>query len=129
MAQQASESLRRAQRAEGCVVLIFSTKDEFLEHYREVALSLGFVPMTVETPDAAIAILRLMVVAFVVIDQSSGIQATRTILKRVQQDQAHALALVVAQEPDPRFRREALSLGAAEYLDHPAAPEDFVYAF
>lgn len=129
MGRQASESLTRTEGAEGCVVLVFSTDRDFLEHYRGVFLSLGFVPITAATVEAALAILRLMVVAFVVVDQSSGMEADRNILKRVQSAQPHALALVIAQQPDADFRREALALGAAEYLRHPADPKDFAHAF
>lgn len=129
MGRQVSESSTRTDGAEGCVVLVFSTDRDFLEHYRGVFLSLGFVPITAATVEAALAILRLMVVAFVVVDQSSGMEADRNILKRVQSAQPHALALVIAQQPDAHFRREALALGAAEYLHHPADPKDFAHAF
>ncbi|HET9179068.1 MAG TPA: hypothetical protein VFQ24_11985 [Terriglobia bacterium] len=129
MGPQVSESSARSESAEGCVVLVFSTDRDFLEHYRGVFLSLGFVPITAATVEAALAILRLMVVAFVVVDQSSGIEADRNILKRVQSAQPHALALVIAEQPDPLFRREALALGAAEYLHHPADSKDFAHAF
>lgn len=129
MGRQVSEFSTRTEGAEGCVVLVFSTDRDFLEHYRGVFLSLGFVPITAATVEAALAILRLMVVAFVVVDQSSGMEADRNILKRVQSAQPHALALVIAQEPDALFRREALALGAAEYLHHPADSKDFAQAF
>ncbi len=128
MAQQETETSLRTESAKGCVVLVFSTKRDFLEHYRGVFSSLGLVPITVTTAVAAAAILRLMIVGFVVVDQSNGSRANRKILTRVHDDQPHALALVVAQEPDPHFRREALALGAAEYLNHPVAPDDFVQA-
>src|SRR5690242_1289204 len=91
MGRQVSEFSTRTEGAEGCVVLVFSTDRDFLEHYRGVFLSLGFVPITAATVEAALAILRLMVVAFVVVDQSSGMEADRNILKRVQSAQPHAL--------------------------------------
>lgn len=129
MDRQVCESSSTPESAEGCVVLVYSTDRDFLEHYRGVFLSLGFVPITAATLEAAMAILRLMVIAFAVVDQSSGIEANRNILRRIQISQPHAVALVVAEESDPHFRREALALGAAEYLHHPADPKDFAHAF
>lgn len=129
MGRQEFRSSTRTDGAEGCVVLVFSTDRDFLEHYRGVFLSLGFVPITAATVEAAMAILRVMVVAFVVVDQSSGMEANRNVLKRVQHAQPRALALVIADALDPHFRYEALSLGAAEYLHHPVDPKDFAHAF
>ncbi len=48
--------------------------------------------------------------------------------ERAQHVQPHALALVIAQDPDPDFPGEALALGAADYLHHRAAPDDFARA-
>ena len=129
MAQQTLESSIRAEDVKGCVVLVFSAERDFLDHYREVFLSLGLVPITATSVAAAIAILKLMVVAMVVIDQSSGTPAVRKILKRAHKVQPHALGFVIGQDPELRFGSEESLLGPAKFLDHPAAPKDFAHVF
>jgi ActR/RegA family two-component response regulator len=128
MIQEIQESSNLAGDVAGCVVLIFSKDRSFLDHYREIFVSLGFVPITATTAEAALAILRLMVVAFVVVDQSSGIPESRKILEHARDAQRHGLVLVIAREANPHFRCEALALGAVEYLIHPVVPDDFVHA-
>jgi DNA-binding NtrC family response regulator len=129
MAQQALESTVRAEGAEGCVVLVVSTGRDFLDHYRKVFLSLGLVPITATSARAATAILNLMVVAMVVIDQRNGTQAVHKVLKRAHDLQPHALGFVIGHDPDFRLPHEAPAPEVAEYLDHPAAAQDFVHAF
>ncbi len=129
MAQQAVESSVLAEGVEGCVVLVVSTERDFLDHYREVFLALGLVPITATSVAAATAILNLMIVAMVVVDQRNGVPAVRKILKRVQNSQPHALGFVIGQDPELRLPSEARALGGAEFLDHPADAQDFLHAF
>lgn len=114
--------------APGCVVLIFSTDRGFSIHNCETFISLGFKPLTASTPEAATALLRLLVMSLVVLDQQSGTAECRQILRYAQDLQYHAPVLVIARASDGNFRHEALSLGAADYLDHPALPEDIIHA-
>lgn len=129
MAQQAMESPVLAEGVEGCVVLVVSAERDFLDHYREVFLALGLVPITATSAAAATSILNLMIVAMVVVDQRNGVPAVRKILKRVQNSQPHALGFVIGQDPELRLPSEARALGGAEFLDHPAGAQDFVHAF
>lgn len=119
---------RLQEEVEGCVALIFSGDREFLDHYQELFMKLGFAPVTASTPEAALAILRLTIVTFVVVDQGGRIFESRGVLERARETQRHAPALVITRKPDPNFRHEALALGAVDYLDHPAHPDDIVHA-
>lgn len=56
----------------GCAVLIFSAERAFIEHYCGMFISLGFKPVAATTVDEAVAFLRLLVVAVVVVDRASG---------------------------------------------------------
>lgn len=112
----------------GCAVLIFSTDRTFIEHYRVLFRSLGFSPVTVTTPEAALAILRLMVVALVVVDFEDGPFDSRQILEGARSTQYYAPVLVIGRKSDQDFREQALALGAADYLDHPAHPDDIIHA-
>lgn len=129
MAHQTVESSVRAGSVDGCVVLVVSTERDFLDHYREVFRALGLVPITATSVAAAMAILNLMIVAMVVVDQRNGLPDVRKVLKRAQNAQPHALGFVIGQDPELRLPNAALELGAAEYLDHPAAAQDFAQAF
>lgn len=113
---------------EGCVALIFSGDRNFLKYYRELFKKLGFAPVTATTPEAALAILRFTIVAFVVVDQGGATFESRHVLERARQTQQHAPVLVITRKLDPHFRHEVLALGAADYLDHPALPDDIVHA-
>ncbi len=113
----------------GCPVLIFSSDEDFVDHHRRTLLSLGFVPITAATAEAALAVLRLSVIALVVVDEDEGLCASREILRRAREIQQHAPVLVVGQSADPESRHQALTLGAAEYLEHPVLRDDVVQAF
>lgn len=125
MNPQTKKVSAQTEEARGRVVLLFSIRNEFLDHYQGIFLKLGFTPIRATTVEAALAILRLVVVVFIVVDQDSGIPIGRKILQRAHEAQPDALALVVSEKPDPRFRREAQALGVSEYLKHPAIPENF----
>lgn len=75
-------------------------------------MSLGFRPIAVTTPKAALAILKLTVTALGVVDQESGTSDNRRILEPTQETQQHAPVHVIAQKPNPDSRREALAHGA-----------------
>lgn len=126
--RQSPYAMDECEDAPGCVVLIFSTDRGFLIRYCEMFISLGFKPLTASTPEAATALLRLLVMSLVVLDQESGTAECCQILRRARDLQYHAPALVIARTSDHSFRYEALSLGAADYLDHPALPEDIIHA-
>jgi DNA-binding NtrC family response regulator len=128
MKRKARGPLAAESSTEGCVALIFSSDRNFLDHYRELFMGMGFAPVTTTTPDAAQAILRLTTVTFVVVDQGSKNFETRQVLERVRKEQHHAPVLVIARKADPHFRQEALALGAADYLEHPALRDDVIHA-
>jgi DNA-binding response OmpR family regulator len=110
----------------GYAVLIFSTERSFLEYYRGMFISMGFITFTATTPEATLAILRLTVVAFVIVDQGSGIFESRGILERTRKTEQNTPVLVITRIPDPNSHREAQALGAAGYLEHPAPPGEIL---
>lgn len=112
----------------GCAVLIFSSDRGFVEHYFNMFNSLGLRPVPATTPEAAVAILRMLVVALIVVDEGRGKVESCQILQRARDIQFHAPVLVVSRRPDADFRQEVLTLGAADYLDHPAHSEDVIRA-
>lgn len=112
----------------GCTVLILSCDGNFLEYYRKLFLELGFAPVTANTPDLALGVLHQTVVAFIVVDQSARPSKTRRIMECARRTQRHAPILAIARRPEPQFRHEELSLGAVDYLDHPARSDDIAYA-
>jgi ActR/RegA family two-component response regulator len=126
--RQGPSIVKRREDIEGCVALIFSSNRGFLDYYRGLFMKLGFAPVTATTSVAALGILRLTIVAFVVVDQGGATFESRRVLERARQTQQHAPVLVITQKPDPHFRHEALALGAVDYLDHPALPDDIVHA-
>ncbi|HET7212155.1 MAG TPA: hypothetical protein VFL79_01085 [Terriglobia bacterium] len=125
---QSPYAMDEREDAPGCVVLIFSTDRGFLIRYCEMAISMGFKPLTASTPEAATALLRLLVMSLVVLDQESGTAECCQILRRARDLQYYAPVLVIARASDSNFRHEALSLGAENYLDHPALPDDIIHA-
>ncbi len=127
MSQRPQPSSIPKEDAAGCDVLIFSGEPSFLEYYRGMFISMGLTPLTTSTPEATLAILRLAVVAFVVVDQGSEIFESRRVLERARETHQYAPVLVITRKPDANLRREALALGAAGYLDHPALPGDIVH--
>lgn len=112
----------------GSDVLIFSSSPEFVEHHRSILLSIGFVPVAANTLGAAFAILRLMLVELVIVDGETGALETQSILKRARDDRPNVPVLVVDQNPDVELGRQALELGAADYLGRPAFQDDVVRA-
>lgn len=128
MRQRPHEALTGKEDVVGCDVLIFSANKGFSDHHRAVFMSMGFRPITVATPEPALAILRLMVVVFAVVDQGVELSDSRRILERAREAQQHTPVLVIAQNPHPNSRRAALARGAAGYLNHPALRGDIVHA-
>lgn len=110
----------------GCAILIYSDDRKFLDCYRAVFSSLGFTPITATTPEAATAILRLMIVTFVVADAEEGLEKCRRVMQRARKMQHHAPVVVVSRKLNQYFRRQAEALGAADYLRHPVSPDEMV---
>lgn len=108
------------QDYEGCAVLIYSEDREFLDYYRAMFLSLGLSPVTATTSEAARAILRLMIVAYVVVDADGGLERCRQVMHRARETQHHAPVIVLSQKPDSDFRHQAMLMGAADCMEHPA---------
>lgn len=112
----------------GSDVLILSSDRGFINHHREVLLSIGFVPVTATTVDAAIAVMRWMVIELVIVDEQIGVAETQNVLDYSRGDVRSIPVLVVGQASDVELRRRALELGAANYLDRPAFQDDVVRA-
>ena len=112
----------------GCVVLIFSSDRVFLDYYRAMFLGLGFSPVTATTPQAAKGILRLAIIVYMVVDLDEGLQTSREIIHYARQTQSHAPVVVMSRKPHQNLHPEAASLGATEYLEHPALPDEMVQA-
>lgn len=117
---------KHPENLKGCVALVFSKDQDFLEHYRDLIAKMGFTPVTASTPEGAAGILRLMVVVFVVLDQSDPTSESRFVLERARKVQRHAPVLVIAREADQHFRHEVLAMGAVDYMDHPALSDDIL---
>lgn len=126
--QRMQPSPDRTDEAAECFALIFSSNRDFFSYYREMFISLGFIPIIATTPEAAFAILRLTVVVFVIVDQDEGIFESRRVLDRARQTHQHAPILVVTHKADADSRREALAHGATGYLGHPALRGEIVHA-
>jgi ActR/RegA family two-component response regulator len=111
----------------GCAALICSGDRAFLDYYRAMFISLHFTPVTATTPEAAVAILRLMIVAFVLVDSEEGLEGCRQVIHRARRDQHHADVVVLGRKLDLDFRHQVIAMGAASCLDHPALPDDMVH--
>lgn len=112
----------------GCAVLIFNANRAFIEHYCGMFVPLGFKPVIATTVEAAVAFLRLLVVALVVVDEENGKVESEQVLQHSRNMQYHAPVLVIGGRSNPDFRSQALALGAANYLDHPAFRDDVIHA-
>jgi DNA-binding response OmpR family regulator len=113
---------------QGCPVLIFSNDRGVLDYYRRMFANLGFAPVTATTAEAAVALLRLMIVAFVIVDQGDEFYESRRVVERARQTQVNAPVLLISQNADPDFRHQALAIGATACLNHPVLPDDIVHA-
>lgn len=112
----------------GSDVLILSSNREFIKHHREILRSIGFVPITATSLEAALAVLRMVVIELVIVDEEGGLLATQEILKRARENRRSVPVLVVDRNSDAELRRQALKLGAAGYVDRPAFQDDVVGA-
>jgi len=122
------KSLIPAQLLPGCDVLIFSNDLGFITHHRSILLSIGFVPIVATTLEAALAVLRLIAIELVIVDEGAGVQETQRILKQNRDDSPKVPVLVVSSSCNAELRRQALDLGAAGYLDRSALQDDVVQA-
>lgn len=111
--------------APGFDILIVSDDRAFIDHHRAILLSIGFVPIAASTVEAALTVLGMRIIELVIVDEAGRIEETQRFLKQVQND-GQAPVLVVSPNFDPELRRQALALGAAEYLDRPAFQDDVV---
>jgi DNA-binding response OmpR family regulator len=109
-------------------VLIFSSNAKFIDNHFNMLLSLGFVPITVTTLEAAVVILRMTVIELVIVDEETGVPETQSLLGWVRDNRQGVPVLVVSQRSNDVLRHQALELGAAGYLDRPVFQDDVVQA-
>lgn len=128
MSKAIPKSLLPESYVPGTDVLILSSDREFINHHRAILLSIGFVPITATTLEAALAVLRMIVIELVIVDEEAGTPESQSILIQARNNGQRVPVLVVSQRFDPQSRREALELGAAAYLDRPAFQDDVVQA-
>lgn len=112
----------------GYDVLIVSQDKGFIDHHRGILMSIGFLPITVPAFEAALAVLHTMVIEMVIVDEGTAVLETQKFLKQAREDRQKVPVLVVSQKCEAKLRRQALELGAAGYLDHPAFQDDVVLA-
>ncbi len=112
----------------GSSVLIFSSDKGFIDHHRTILLSIGFVPITVNTLEAAVAILRMLVIELVIVDEDADVLETQGILKRAADEGQNVPVLVVSTGADAELPLQAIKLGSAFYLNRPAFQDDVVRA-
>ena len=112
----------------GSNVLILSSDRGFIDHHRAILVSIGFTPITAPTLEAALAVLRLMVIELVIVDEETGPLGTQRILKRAGDGEQNVPVLVVGRGSDGELQRQARELGAVGYLDRPAFQDDVVRA-
>lgn len=112
----------------GAEVLILSNNRAFIKHHRAILLSIGFVPITVNALEAALAIMHLIVIELVIVDEEAGPLEAQKVLKRARDDGRDVPVLVVSQSPNAELQHQAMELGAVGYLDRPAFQDDVVRA-
>lgn len=117
-----------AAALKGKTILVYSSDRGFLDYYRSLSFHLGFTPVTATTPEAARAILRLLVLTLVVADADEGLERCREVMQYAREMQHHAPIVIVSKKLNQNFRRQAEALGAAEYLRHPVPPDEMVHA-
>lgn len=116
---QGTQSIDERNPLEGTLVLIVSNNREFLHNYRKRVMSIGLVPITASTLEGALSCLRILVVAFIIMDQGGLGFEGRAILERARRTQVQATVVVITREPDSQCRSQALAMGAADYLVEP----------
>ncbi len=110
----------------GSSVLIFSGDRGFIDHHRAILLSIGFVPITMNTLEAALAVLQVMVIELVIVDEGTGVLETQRILKRAGDDGQNVPVLVISAGADAELQPQAFELGSVFYLNRPAFQDDVV---
>lgn len=121
-----SKPLLTKEQIPGFDVVIFSSDRSFIDHHRSVMLSVGLVPITANTLEAALIILQLMHIALVVIDERCEALETEGLIAQAKDSGRHVPVLIVRQDSDAKLAGQALTLGATDYLDHPMFPDDVV---
>jgi ActR/RegA family two-component response regulator len=112
----------------GSTVLIFSSDGSFIDHHRAILLSIGFVPITVHTLEAALAILRVMAPELAIVDEGVGAVDIQRILKRAAENGQNVPVLIVGSGADAELGIQAIEVGSASYLNRPAFQDDVVRA-
>jgi DNA-binding NtrC family response regulator len=112
----------------GSTVLVYSSNQTFRDYYRSMSFLLGFRPVTATKPVAAKAILRLMNVTLIVLDGDEGIEGCGGILQDARELQPQSPVVVVSSKLCQDFFCQVESLGAAEFLRHPAPADAIVRA-
>lgn len=110
------------------LVLIYSSDDDFLNYYRSMFVSLGLTPITETTAEAALGMLRLTVVEFVVLDQDEERQGYEQVIRHAREAEYHPTVVGVSRKHHQNSHPEASGLEAAEHLGHPAPQEDLLDA-
>lgn len=110
------------------IVLLYSSDTDFLDYYRRMFVSLGLTPLAATTPEAAMGMLRLTVVAFVVVDQDEGSKGCRQVIRHAQEAEYKSTVVVVSRNHLRNSHPEATGLEPAEHLDHPAPADDMLHA-
>ena len=108
----------------GGYVLVVGEDPIFLDYYRQIFQNLGFIPLTVQSYEGALACLRLLVFDFVVVDQGGKGFEGRCILDRVKELEQRASVLIVTRCPDEGCCLKAIELGAVDYLPDPVTITD-----
>ena len=112
----------------GSNVLVFSSDGSFIDHHRAIVLSIGFVPITVHTLEAALAILRVMAIELAILDEGAGALDVQRIMKRATDNGQNVPVLIVGSGADADLGIQAIELGSASYLNRPAFQDDVVRA-
>lgn len=126
MSETTPESPNRNAYLPGSNVLVFSNDKGFIDHHRSILLSIGFVPITATTLDAALTVLRIMVIELVIVDEQAGTYETLRALKQGGDGGESVPVLFVSQSSDAASQCQAPDLGSAGYLDRPAFQDDVV---
>lgn len=112
----------------GYAGLLFSSRQGFLDYYSRILASLGLVPVSRSTSERALAILRMIPVALVVVDEDLGISECLEVSQGARKRREGPPVLVISQNKNSPFRQEALAAGVTDYLVRPVLREDIIHA-
>lgn len=110
--------------------LTVSRNGKSMKPYHDVFRSLGVTPMSVQTSEAALAYLRLLVFDFVLMDQESWENEGASFVKGTMELQQKTPILAIVRRQDLKGKEKALELGAWDCLLEPSSSpemEDVIY--